>query len=80
MIVADAGLGAINSVTLTAEYLRSREIAVRGVILNRYAGGTMQDDNVKMIEEIANVPVLALVRPRAEEIDTDGCKLAALYE
>lgn len=80
LIIADAGLGTINSVVLTVNYLNSRKIGVKGVILNRYTGGIMQDDNIKMIEELTKIPVLALVRPDAEDIEFAADKLAALYE
>lgn len=63
VIVADAGLGTIIAVVLTAEYLKNCKIKVHGVILNHYTGGIMQEDNIKMIEEIAGVPVLAKVEP-----------------
>ncbi len=36
VIVADAGLGTINAVVLTAEYMKSRNIEVKGVIYNRF--------------------------------------------
>ena len=49
VVVADAGLGTINACVLTVEYLRSRGIGVRGVLLNRYTGGVMQEDNAAMV-------------------------------
>lgn len=80
VIVADAGLGTINAVVLTAEYLRSRDIVIKGVILNQYIGGAMQEDNVRMIEELTGLPVLALVRSGDEELEMDAERLASLYE
>lgn len=80
VIVADAGLGTINAVVLTAEYLRSRDIVIKGVILNQYIGGAMQEDNVRMIEELTGLPVLALVRSGDEELEMDAEHLASLYE
>ncbi|GHU42060.1 ATP-dependent dethiobiotin synthetase BioD [Clostridia bacterium] len=80
IIVADAGLGTINAVTLTAEYLRNRGIGIKGVILNRYTGGFMQEDNIVMIEAIAKVPVLALVGKGAEEIELSVDKIKEIYE
>lgn len=79
VIVADAGLGTINAVVLTAEYLKSRGIEVKGVILNHYAGGVMQEDNVKMIEEISKVPVVARVKEGALELEIEAEKLMELY-
>jgi len=80
VIIADAGLGTINAAVLTAEYLRSRGIEVRGVILNRYSGGIMQEDNRRMIEELAGVPVAACVGCGAGELDLEADKLAAIYK
>ena len=80
IIVADAGLGTINAVTLTAEYLRSRGIGVKGVILNRYSGGVMEEDNITMIEAITKIPVLALVQERVGEIELSVEEICALYE
>lgn len=80
LIVADAGLGTINSVVLTVEYLRNHGMKPQGIILNHYTGGTMQDDNIKMIEAIANLKVLALVKPGDEDIDIDADVLKSLFE
>lgn len=63
LVVADAGLGTINSTVLTIEHLRRREIPVRGVIFNRYVSGDrMQEDNAAMIEQLTGVKVLACVK------------------
>lgn len=80
VIVADAGLGTINAVVLTAEYLRQHGIGVKGVILNRYTGDVMQEDNARMIETLAHVPVLANVKPQDTELDMDIEELKALYK
>lgn len=79
LIVADAGLGTINSVVLTAEYMRSRGMKLQGVILNHYTGGTMEDDNIKMIEAITRLKVLALVKPGDDEINIDAELLKSLF-
>lgn len=63
MIIADAGLGTINSVVLTVEYLKHQNIKVQGIILNNYTGGIMQEDNIKVIEDLTDIPVIALVKP-----------------
>ncbi|WP_295163154.1 dethiobiotin synthase [uncultured Brachyspira sp.] len=62
LIVADAGLGAINSTILTIEYMRKKKLKIRGVILNRFKiGDVMHEDNKKMIEEITGVNIVGLV-------------------
>ena len=79
VIVADAGLGTINAVVTTTEYIKSRNINIRGIILNNFRGGVMEEDNKRMIEEITGIPVVALVEPEAEEINIDLNRLMELY-
>ena len=62
IIVADAGLGTINSTVLTIEYMRSKNLKVNGVILNRFEmANEMHDDNRKMIEEMTGVKIIGIV-------------------
>lgn len=80
LIVADAGLGTINHVVLTAFYMKARELPVKGVLLNNWKGGVMEEDNVKMIEEMTGLPVLAKIRRGDAVIDAAPALLASLYE
>lgn len=80
VIVADAGLGTINAVVLTVEYLKNHGMRVKGILLNHYKGGIMQEDNQKMIEELTGVPILATIREEDEELNMSASELAALYE
>lgn len=62
VIVADAGLGAINNVVLTVNYMQSKKIAIRGIIFNRYnAGNYIEKDNLTICEQLTGVPVVACV-------------------
>ena len=62
LIIADAGLGTINSTVLTIEYMRSKNLKVNGVILNRFEiANEMHDDNRKMIEEMTEVKIIGVV-------------------
>ncbi len=79
VIVADAGLGTINAVVLTVSYLKSRKIGIRGIILNHYSGGVMQEDNIRMIEELTGIPVVAVVRDGDEDIEIPLEKLCGMY-
>lgn len=79
VIVAAAGLGTINSAVMTAEYLRNHGIQAEGVILNHYSGGVMQEDNIRMIEKLANLPVLALVAKDDTELDINIERLISFY-
>lgn len=81
LLVADAGLGTINSVGLTAEYMRSRGIPVKGIILNRFhSGDGMEEDNRVMCEAMTGLKVLACVKEGDDQLDLDAQALAALYE
>ena len=81
IIAADAGLGTINAAVLTYEYMRSRGIEAKGLILNRYrAGDVMHEDNAFMCEKLTGLNVLARVAEGAEDIDIGAQELAALYE
>lgn len=80
LVVADAGLGTINSTVLTIEHLRRREIPVRGVIFNRYmSGDRMQEDNAAMIEQLTGVKVLACVKEGDQDLDIADEVLHRLY-
>ena len=80
LIVAAAGLGTINHVVTTAEYIQRRNISVKGILLNHWQGGTMEEDNVKMIEEITGVPVLAKIKDGDKKIDCDAAVLANCFD
>lgn len=80
LVVADAGLGTINAAVLTAEHLHARGIPLRGFIFNNWQGGLMQEDNVRMVEEITGAHVLARVPHGAAELPMGADALAALYE
>ena len=80
LVVADAGLGTINAAVLTAEHLRMRGIPLKGFIFNNWQGGTMQEDNVKMVEALTGVRVLACVEHGAVELPMTADALAALYD
>lgn len=81
LIVADAGLGTINSAVLTAEYLRAKNIPVKGLIFNHFhPGNVMEEDNLRMCEHRTGLNVLACVREGDNELDMDPDALAALYD
>ncbi len=81
LMVAHAGLGTINAAVLTAKYLDSRRIPVKGIILNHFhPHDIMEEDNLRMIEEMTGIPVVATVRDNAKELDMAAEKLASLYE
>ena len=81
LIVADAGLGTINSVVLTVEYMRARKLPVKGIIFNHFhPGDRMEEDNLRMCEYRTKLPVVACVGDDSGQLDMPIEKLTALYE
>lgn len=81
VIVADAGLGTINSVGLTVWFMRDKGIPVSGIIFNHFhPGNVMEDDNLRMCEHITGVKVIAKVEDGSEDIDMDVDGLKKLYK
>ncbi|PPS22431.1 dethiobiotin synthase [Brachyspira murdochii] len=62
LIVADSGLGTINSAVLTIEYMKSKKIKIKGIILNRFEeANVMYEDNKEMIEKITNIKTVGTI-------------------
>ena len=73
IIVADSGLGTINATVLTAEYLRAKNIPVKGIILNRFDENRLIDvDNEKMINALTDLPIIAKVPVNASTIEFEN--------
>lgn len=69
VIVADGGLGTINSTLLTVEYAKANGIKVAGIILNNYnIDSFMQQDNLKQVEYLTGVKVVATVGKNQNDI------------
>ncbi|MEY8339106.1 dethiobiotin synthase [Lachnospiraceae bacterium 62-35] len=80
LIVGDAGLGTINALVLTVEYMKHRKIKIRGIILNRYTDSDMEKDNRKMIEALTGIPVLAVAAPGADRMELDSEAMKKILE
>lgn len=81
LLIADAGLGTINSVVLTVEYMRSHNLALSGIVYNNFhPGNIMEEDNIHMCEEMTKVPTIAVVEPNATDLELPVEKLLALYQ
>ena len=81
LIVADAGMGTINSAVLTVEHLRARDIPIKGIMLNNYhAGDIMEEDNRHMIEAMTGIEVVACIAKGDTELNMPVEKLTALYK
>ena len=69
LIIADAGLGTINSTLLTVEYARANGIEVEGIILNNYdSNNFMHWDNLEQVENLTGVNVVATVAKNSNDI------------
>lgn len=69
IIVADGGLGTINSILLTIEYAKQNNINVEGIILNNFDQKSfMHQDNLKQVEYLTGIKVLATVEKNQTDI------------
>ena len=71
IIVADGGLGTINSVLLTAEYAQKRNINIEGIILNNFIDNFMYQDNITSIKKLTNLDILTTVQRNDLDIKID---------
>ena len=79
IIVADGGLGTINSTLLTCEYAKSNGVNVKGIILNNFdSNDFMHQDNLKQVERLTGVKVVATVSPNASSLKLEDCFLKGL--
>lgn len=70
IIVADGGLGTINSVLLTTEYAKQNNLKVEGIILNNYnPDNFMYQDNLKQVEFLTGIKVITTVVKNQTDID-----------
>ncbi len=80
LLVADGGLGTINSVLLTAEYAKVRGLNILGIILNNYdETDFMHLDNKKQIEVLTGINVIATVAKNDKNIDITKENLIKLF-
>jgi len=62
IIVADGGLGTINSILLTAEYAKINNIKIEGIILNNFKKDNfMHQDNLKQVEYLTGIKVISTI-------------------
>lgn len=81
ILIADAGLGTINSVVLTVEYMKAHQLPLKGMIFNHYhPGDVMEDDNIFMCEHMTGLSTLAKVQDGDTELNIDIDALCVLYD
>lgn len=80
LLVADAGLGTLNAIGLTAFYLQKTDIPLRGIILNHYdLEDPMHRDNRQLCQQMTGVPVVACVKEGDTRLDLSPEVLKGLY-
>ena len=81
LVVANASLGSINSSVLTVEYLKQQKIHIRGIVVNRYHDNRILDkNNVCMIRELTQVPIIAQVCENACDLPMTERELLSVFE
>lgn len=81
VIVADGGLGTINSVLLTVEYAKQQGINIKGLILNNFEEDNfMHLDNKKQIERLTGINVIATVKKGDEDLNISTNDLLKIWE
>lgn len=80
LLVADAGLGTINAVGLTAFYLRAQHIPLAGIVFNHFIpGDVMHEENRRVCEQLTGVPVVACVQDGDTALRLTAAQVQALY-
>lgn len=81
LIIADAGLGTINAVVLTAEYMKSHRMPLKGIIFNHYEpSNKLHEDNLFMCEYMTGIKVVACVKNGDTDLEILPEILEELYE
>ncbi len=76
VIVSRDYLGTINHTLLTVEYARSRNLRIKGIIINMLKG---DDDVVREIEKHSSAPVLGTI-PFKENVSVENCVFGEVVE
>lgn len=81
LLVADSGLGTINGVVLTYEYMEQKKLPLKGIIFNNFhPSNVMEEDNRHMCETLTGLDVLSCVSQGNKNLPGLSTeKLAALF-
>ena len=72
VIVADSGLGTINSTVLTVEFAKQHNINIKGIILNNFdSTNSMHLDNKISIEKLTGINVIATVEHNSKDFEVE---------
>ncbi|MBQ0059030.1 MAG: dethiobiotin synthase [Lachnospiraceae bacterium] len=80
LMIADAGLGTINSVVLTYEYMKQKGLECKGIIFNHcHPGDVCEEDNRFMCEYMTGLKVVAFVKDGDTDLNIDEETLLGLF-
>lgn len=77
VIVTNASVGTINKTLLTVNFLKEKDIKIKGIIINNYTNKFYEDDNIKVLKNITKLDILAIVK-RVK--NNDYSKIRSEYE
>lgn len=81
IVVADGGLGTINSILTTVEYAQKRDICIKGIILNNFdKDNYMHIDNKLLVEKLTGLDVIATVSKDETDLNIANEILEGLFE
>lgn len=79
IIIADSGLGTINTTMLTVEYAKQNNINIKAIILNNFDfNNIIHVDNRKVIKKLSKLPVYNCTS-NAKEFEVPFEKVLSLY-
>ena len=67
VIVARAGVGTINHTALTVNFIKSKGIEIKGLIINGYNNSFYENDNIEAIKNITGLEVISVLN----KVNTD---------
>ena len=80
LLVTNSGLGAINSVCLTTEYMKNRDIPIKAIIFNNYqAENPIHRDNKSICELLAQVNIATCIPEGCKDLDISIDLLKSFY-
>lgn len=64
ILVSAAGLGTVNHTLLSIEAMKKRNLKIAGIVINKMPvnPSIVEKDNVKTIEQMGGIPVIAVIR------------------
>ena len=74
IIVAKAGVGTINHTILTYEFAKSKNLDVRGIVINNYNNKFYEDDNIKEIKKHTGLQVVFTLNTVDKPQDIHRCR------